>query len=530
VFVQLAVPRVGLTAKRGRCARGPGWLATAVCTAALSGCASLPQPRLQFVPERALPRASEGVLADYGQRIEARLAPRESAHWLLDRNEQAFAARLALTDQAVESLDIQYFIWQEDATGHLLAARVLAAADRGVRIRLLLDDFTVASTRSAIAKLDAHPRIEVRLFNPWAARGSRVVKTVEFLLRWATLNRRMHNKTYIADGRFAIVGGRNIGDRYFGLYDVFVQNDLDVLVAGPLVSEVAASFDLFWNSPYVYPAALFDDAGSLDQSLAAVRTEISGAVASRADVFEAFPLQPASWGSYLDGLVDTFAAGSGELYYDSPEIHDEARERLYDRFKALVASAEREVLISSPYFIPDEDFRGLIRELVARGVRVAIVTNSLATNNHAIAHTGYKRWRRDILSAGAELYELRDDAEILALYVTPPVSAAALGLHSKAVVVDGRWTFVGSPNVDPRSMVLNTEIGVVTDSEELAERLSALISRDMSPENAWRVTMSADGWLEWSAGERSLQRQPAKGFRQRAVEFLLNLLPLKKQA
>jgi putative cardiolipin synthase len=188
------------------------------------------------------------------------------------------------------------------------------------------------------------------------------------------------------------------------------------------------------------------------------------------------------------------------------------------------------VLISSPYFIPDRDFRDLIRALVGRGVRVAIVTNSLESNNHTVAHTGYRRWRREILAAGAELYELRADAEAIDLYATPPVSPGALGLHTKAVVVDGGACFIGSPNVDPRSMELNTEIGVVVESEELSARVRELIMRDMAPENAWAVAMDDEGWLTWTSERGTLTRQPARDFKQRVVEFFLNLIPLKKQA
>ncbi len=216
--------------------------------------------------------------------------------------------------------------------------------------------------------------------------------------------------------------------------------------------------------------------------------------------------------------------------WESPEILDEARPRLYDDFKALVASARSEVMISSPYFIPDAEFRGLIRDLVARGVRVVVVTNSLETNNHVVAHTGYRRWRREILAAGVELYELRSDAEALSAYVTPPTQSSRLGLHTKAVVVDGERAFVGSPNVDPRSMVLNTEIGVLGEGPEFTARVAALIERDISPANAWRVTMDDEGWLQWRNADEVVRRQPAKGFGQRAIEFLLNLLPLKYQA
>ena len=203
--------------------------------------------------------------------------------------------------------------------------------------------------------------------------------------------------------------------------------------------------------------------------------------------------------------------------------------RLYPRLLSFVAGAQHDVLISAPYFIPDADFRSMLKSLVERGVRVRIITNSLATNNHVVAHTGYKKWRREVLAAGVELYELRADAESLALYITPPATAAALGLHTKAIVVDGQRTFIGSPNIDPRSLVLNTELGIATESPDLAKRLGALIERDMEPANAWQVTMDAEGWLTWTSGAEQVMRQPAQGFRQRFIEFLLNLLPLKKQ-
>jgi putative cardiolipin synthase len=158
------------------------------------------------------------------------------------------------------------------------------------------------------------------------------------------------------------------------------------------------------------------------------------------------------------------------------------------------------------------------------------VTNSLATNNHVVAHTGYRRWRREVLAAGVELYELRADAAALEYYVTPPATAAYLGLHAKALVVDRARAFVGSPNVDPRSMELNTEIGVVGEGTEFAARVAALIERDIAPENAWRVTMDEEGWLKWSTGDQVVRRQPANGFMQRVIEFLMNLLPIKDQA
>ena len=503
------------------------WFCLALC-GLLTACA-LPS-RVGIVPDYALPAAHYGALADYASRIRGQLDSGESAHWLLDRNRLALDARLALVDTAATALDVQYFIWEDDASGHLLASHVLAAADRGVKVRLLIDDFTIASQRGDIVRLDAHPGIEVRTFNPWKTRGRRYVAAAEFVVRPLQLNRRMHNKTVIADNGFAIVGGRNIGNRYFGIYAPFVQNDLDVLVAGPIVASVAGSFDQYWNSDHTFPVALFGRDERPRVPIDETRRFLAAAVAAESERLQAFPAAPATWTEFFEKLVDTPAKGRSRLLVDSPDFGNPAAPRLYADLKALIASARSEVLISSPYLIPDAGFRELLRQLVARGVRVAIVTNSLATNNHVIAHTGYEHWRRDILAAGAELYELRADAEALAEYVTPPVTAAALGLHTKAIVVDREKAFIGSPNIDPRSLQVNTEIGVLTEGPELAERLAVLISRDMAPANAWRVTMDGEGWLKWTNGERELSRQPAKGFGQRLIEFLLNILPLKKQA
>jgi len=340
----------------------------------------------------------------------------------------------------------------------------------------------------------------------------------------------MHNKTLIADGRFAMLGGRNIGNRYFGVYEPFVENDLDVMVAGPMARDVTATFDDYWNSEHSFPIASFARDERPRQPVTATREELRASVARSAAILAPFTLAPTDWSGYLEELVATFAPARSKVLWESPDILDAARPRLYTDFKELIGSTRSEVLISSPYFVPDADFRELLRELVARGVRVVVVTNSLATNNHVVAHTGYRRWRREVLAAGVELYELRADAEALPLYVTPPTMSSELGLHTKAVVVDRERAFVGSPNVDPRSMVLNTEIGIVGEGAEFAARVAALIDRDIAPANAWRVTMDEEGWLTWSNGDDVVRRQPAKGFIQRAIEFLINLLPLKNQA
>jgi putative cardiolipin synthase len=518
----LALPRTGAP----RAARARRRLLESVAIAlTISGCATLP-PRGPPAVDAAAPPATSGLLHEYAERIGAARGATGTAHWLLDRNELALNARLALADEAAATLDVQYFLWQDDASGDLLAQRLIDAANRGVRVRLLLDDFAVSKNGTLAARLETHPSIEVRVFNPWASRSSMVGFAIEYLARTKTLNRRMHNKTYIADGRFAIVGGRNVGDRYFGLFEPFVEDDLDVLVTGDVVADVSSSFDEFWNSPAAYRIALLDP--RVAEYAAGADGRLAETIAAAGTRLAAFPATPIDWTPFFDGLVGTFAAGQSTLFHDSADAAA-ANGRLYPLLRDLVSSAQHEVLISSPYFVPAAEFVELIRTLAARGVRVAIVTNSLASNNHVVAHTGYKHWRGEVLRAGAELYELRVDAGVRLEYTTPPTTAEAVGLHAKAIVVDGRLTFVGSPNIDPRSLEINTEIGIATDSEAFARRVAALIERDMAPENAWRVTMEANGSLTWSSGAGVVRRQPATGFAQRAVEFLLNLLPLKGQ-
>ena len=503
------------------------WTLPAFLILGLGGCALQPsQPPLAATYALAAP--VDVPLAGWSRHLASELPESDSAYWLLERNDEALRARLAVADTARSTLDVQYFIWQPDESGRLLLKRLMLAADRGVRVRVLLDDFAVNGLDAELAGLDAHPRIEVRVFNPWHHRRWRIVKAAEFLLRMRELNHRMHNKVFVGDGRVAILGGRNVGNRYFGLDEDFVQNDLDMMVAGPLVKEIEASFDLFWNSSAVYPAAAFADETDGATLYATLEARVDATLAASKELLQAFPARPIDWSRYFGELAETYTHGPGALEFDLPFVKMTPPDQLYAEFREYLAGAEAEVLISSPYFIPDREFVDELGALTARGVRVAIVTNSLASNNHAVAHTGYKHWRKAVLELGVELYELMPDAASKDLYATDPVEARTLGLHSKAVVVDRHSAFIGSPNVDPRSMRLNTELGVIVEDPEMAEAVADLLSRDMQNDNAWRVSLR-DGRLTWTSDSGTLRRQPAAGFTQRSVEFFLNLLPFKGQ-
>lgn len=510
----------------GACASGrrtgrAAWLSILLSSAALAACAPLtPLDRPAFADPST--RAEHGALAVHAAAAEGALGDGESAFWLLEDNADSLRVRIALAELAEETLDIQYFIWQDDMTGRLLMKHVLDAADRGVRVRFLIDDLAVVGRHAELESLDAHPRIEVRVFNPWRLR-SPLIRPFEFVTRMNVLNHRMHNKVLVADGRFAILGGRNIGDRYFGVYDNFVQNDVDLMLAGALVGDAMASFETYWISENSRPVGGAGDAST-------IRALCEESVAANAEMLVAFATPPDGWNAYFAALVEKATKGRGRLLLDPPNVDEQSPTALYEHFKAMIAEAREDLIISSPYLVPDSELIELIADLVERGVRVRILTNSLASNSHVIAHSAYKKWRRALLAAGAEIYEMRSDAEVLERYKTPPAEPKWLALHTKAVVVDGRTSFVGSPNVDPRSMILNTEIGVIADDPELAAALVRLLERDMAPANSWRVTLENGGWLKWWNGDERVDRQPAKGFQQRAVEFFLNLLPIKNQA
>lgn len=496
-----------------------------ICMLALCGCALTPAEPYR-VESFAYPPAETGVLSSFGSRIEAELDGDESAFWLLEDAKFALDARLALLDHAESTLDIQYFIVESSPTGRLFARHIIAAAERGVRVRLLLDDLTLSRRDWEYVALQQHPLIEVRSFNPWKGRHP-LQRVFEFFAKPKRLNRRMHIKTVLADGQVAMIGGRNIGDRYFGLYDVFVQNDLDIMTVGPTVGSVIDSFDEYWNHPHSYPVTVIARPGAKDRTLAEFESLTEDSVAS----IDAFPVEPTDWRPLLDTLSRSFAVGTGRLSYDPPDFARAAEPReLRGDLMAFLRSARDSVSIVTAYLVPDDEFMALVEELKGRGVSVRIVTNSLATNNHMLAHTSYRRWRRRLIAAGVELYELRADADLLSIHSLPENDAGFLGLHSKAAVVDDRRAFVGSPNIDPRSLNINLEIGYFVEGEELAARLQSLIDRNVAPENAWRVTMDSQGWLKWTNSDETVTRQPALGFKQRLMEFFINMLPLKKQA
>lgn len=497
----------------------------------LVGCATLPEELPLGPPGLALAPRPGGPLDEAETALQARIGAERSGFHLLGANEDSLHWRLALIDSAQHSLDLQYYVWWGDESGSLLLSRVVAAADRGVKVRIMVDDLTtnilVETTQerlgdTATATIDAHPKIELRVFNPWRQRTlvGQVLESIQHLDR---VNQRMHNKLLIADNRAVILGGRNLGNEYFGLSPEFGFRDFDALGLGPITRQASQTFDRFWNSERVLPAGRLDaapTAADLAQAMTAI-----GKWLEEAPTLSHFEIAPQDWRDALGDLVQALHPGSSRVLADSPG-EDQVYHVMPQAIRGLLESAERDVVISNAYIVPDREAIDWLRGQVERGVRYRVLTNSLASHDVPAVNAQYKQWRRDLIEAGVELYETRPDAAVQALVVdTPPVEAAFMGLHTKAIVIDGKRVFIGSMNLDPRSWRLNSEMGVVVESPGLAAELLAAAERDMQPDNAWQVTLTDDNGLAWVGGEEVLHRQPARNFWQRVEDLFLMVLP-----
>jgi putative cardiolipin synthase len=511
--------------------------ATAAVAVFLAGCAATPAPPPTAKPSSARAPAPGGALADAEASIRATHGPEVSGFLPLERNADALAWRLALIDAARDSIDLQYYVWFGDRVGQAMLARTLAAAERGVRVRLLVDDLntvlrdmTTVEVRDALhATLDRHPNIEVRVFNGWHGRGL-VERAAEGVAEFTRLNRRMHNKQLVVDNRAAIIGGRNIADEYFGLNPTFNFHDLDVLGVGPVARDASRVFDRYWNSGWA--GRLPPPAGSSPPGSSSPPAEPSVAAARAIAALgaEPLPVGPARAGAPRPPEVGRLASlthpGRGRVHADPPSRDAATRNRMPETFRALLRSARTEVLIVNAYIIPDDTFVADLGELNARGVAVRILTNSLSSHDVPAVNSHYERWRPAILATGAVLHELRADPAIQATVVdTSPVRSRFTGLHVKAMVVDRERAFVGSMNLDPRSEVFNAEMGVVVDGAPLARALAASMERDLSGANSWRVEAGPDGALRWTSDAGTLERQPARSAWQRVENVFFKLFP-----
>ncbi len=497
----------------------------------LAGCAAtLPDELPKGEPGYALAPQPGGPLAAVEEDVAARFGPDASGFRLLDSNEDGLRWRLALIDSAQHSLDLQYYVWWGDEAGVLLMKRVVDAANRGVQVRIIVDDLTTTLLDAAQPKLrdggaavvDAHPNIEVRLFNPWRRRSfaGRIIESLGDLDR---VNQRMHNKLLIADNRAAIIGGRNVGNEYFGLSPEFNFRDLDTLGIGPVARQASEVFDRFWNSDRVLDVEHLDEEATAGDTAAAF--SVIGQRLAESPKLVRFAIERRDWQDELTRFREDMHRGSSRVLADSPG-DEEVTHVMPLVMLQLMEEAEHDVLITNAYIIPSAETINWLEEQIARGVRFRILTNSLASHDVPAVNAHYKRWRDDLVGAGVELYEMRPDAAIRPLVVdTAPVEGEFMGLHAKAMVIDSRRVFIGSMNLDPRSWRINSEMGVVIESTGLAEQLTGVMTRDMQLDNAWQVALDNDGSVIWTGPEEVLNSQPARSFWQRVEDVVFMAFP-----
>ena len=474
-----------------------------------------------------------GFSARYAARVAAR-PTEESGFYPLVDGIAALAARLTLAARAQKTLDTQYYLIKGDATSNAFIQALLDAADRGVRVRFLLDDVFTSGLDARLAALDSHPNFAVRIFNPFSrgilGRGWSVIT------RPRRVNRRMHTKSFTVDEQVTILGGRNIADEYFGAHEDEKFDDLDVLGVGSVVAGVSGMFDRFWHHRAALPlpafARLADDPAAglkrLRQELGELGGRVKGTKYSETVV-----------GAARGFLQDVDANLDGAPYtrvYDSPDKVVEPKSgpsmSIAQSLGKTVRSATERLIILSPYFVPRRDGIELLSSLKARGVDVIVITNSLAANNHVAVHGGYVPSRRPLLRNGIRIYEARPDAEVPGAEIFA-ASGAKATLHTKAFLVDRREVFIGSFNFDPRSINLNTESGVLIRSKKLAGQFEADVEAALD-KHTYELFLDERGRLRWRGFENGgreviCKREPQAGWGRRLVAFLMRLMPVRSQ-
>lgn len=464
--------------------------------------------------------------------------PDQTGLILLRDNLDAFIARAISAREAGRSLDLQYYIWHDDLTGKLLDLEILRAADRGVRVRMILDDMTAHGRESALAALNAHPNIEIRLFNPTRARQNQLLRGIEMLLRLVNTNRRMHNKAWIADNRVAIVGGRNIGNEYFDAASNMNFFDLDMLLCGPAVTETSAIFDNFWNSAAVIPLSALHT--TPDNALEELRIEIQ----NHLDDLNAQPYvqrleQTPSTEMFYSGELPIYWSQQVHVYSDPAEkgLGQAHQQWLINRLYNLWEGTQEDFKIISPYFVPGKQGVEGFSRLVEHGVNVSILTNSLAATDVVASHSGYAPYRMPLLESGIHLYELKPfSTQKIQLF-----GSSGASLHTKAFLIDHRLGFVGSFNFDPRSANLNTEMGVIFTEPQIITQLNEEFEERTSSRYSYEISLHPDTnqllWLDASGVQTKTNKgknpphlwstEPQTTWYKRAIAKVLEWLPIE---
>lgn len=503
----------------------------------LGGCAALPDNSSRSHSTAYLDTGNTTLGTGYS--MAPGYVAGQNAFLLLPNGLDAFVARALLAQFAERSIDTQYYMVHGDHVGSLFVDQLYQAADRGVRVRVLLDDIDEGGRDFGIAVFDAHPNIEVRLFNPF---GRNVGRTWQYITGFGKQTRRAHNKSFTVDNQATILGGRNIGDEYFSRDPDLEFQDIDVLVAGPVAREVSVSFDDYWNSGLAYPISMLVEQQPTDSEIAERRKLFEEKIKELSESEYLQRLRDSELANNFRNRTITYEWGEGRVYADPPEkLQYDTGERAYQMIADIapyMEAAEKELIIFSPYFVPGKNGVAFLKKIREKGVRVRILTNSLASNDVAIVHAGYSRYREDLLRAGVELHELNkitSKQERRALK-QGRIGKAKTSLHAKAFVMDRNRLFVGSLNLDPRSIVQNTEIGVVFEAPTIATRAARSFDEQIE-DAAFRLELETDEhgrehllWHGRINGEQTtLRHEPLTSFWRRLGIGLMKWLPIESQ-
>ncbi len=502
----------------------------------LSGCATLPE-NVNRTPSSAYIDTGNTTI---GSVIASSVAEHSglSGFLLLDTGLDAFVARAVLSRFAERSIDVQYYLYHDDLVGRLFTNQLVQAAARGVRVRLLVDDMDLDGRDLSLAVLDAHPNIEVRIFNPFSRKVSRIS---QFITRFGSVTRRMHNKSFTVDNQATILGGRNIGNEYFEADPTLAFGDLDVMGIGPVVKEVSNSFDLYWNSELAYPASALRGTAPTTEAIAQQRQRLEDYIADQNDSAYLKALRNSVLAEKIKNNQAEFRWGKAEVVYDLPQKiqHDLDQTQLHlsSQLRPYLENLESDLVIFSPYFVPGKQGTEFLIGLVEKGVRVRILTNSLSSNDVAIVHAGYSRYRKPLLKGGVELYEINKQ-------LTPQKrqdkkaagGSSKASLHAKSFVLDRKQVFIGSLNLDPRSLLQNTEIGVIIDQADIAQGMATWFDRNIESV-AFRLELVKQQnetesilWHGMADGEtKTFDVDPYTSFWRRLGIGIMSILPIESQ-
>ena len=498
---------------------------------AAAGCAHIPKDPDKPVTYSPGP-AKDGILADVSRRVLTGQADGISAFMMVPENQAALNWRLALIDSAQETIDLQVFIWTNDESGRLLLNRIVSAAQRGVRVRLLVDDMSKEISDQSTAILSRMPNMQVRRFNPGRVRRGIIGRIFQMSTQFQTLNRRMHNKQVIVDGCWGMIGSRNIGNPYFGLSTLYNNRDLDLLMTGPIIRDLADDFDEYWNAPAAYPGEAMSRAHIAEQE-EKIWNRFNKTLSKDRALLEktAIPPEPKNWRKELTDLTTTMVYGIAQSLQDTPEVTGDRGIRLVEQLREVTPEAVEMSCIITPYLIPSREQIETIENAVRQGRRIQFLVPSMASNNHTMVHSHYKKYRKRLLQAGVELYEFRGNPsdQMRAMSDTAPIRSTFISLHSKGFLLDDEWVLLGSLNVDPRSIHINTEHLIIIESPDLARQMHEDFTWMIDPANSWKVSLNEAGQLHWNSEAAVLTKQPARSLGQRISDFFYRLLPMESQ-